>query len=61
MSRLLFIFNPYAGKAQIKNKLMQILDLMVKAGYEVTVHPTQFKGDAKRVARARAGEFDRIV
>ena len=34
---LLFIFNPFSGKAQIKNQLMDIVDTMVKAGYEVTI------------------------
>ena len=38
---LLFIFNPFSGKAQIKNQLMDIVDTMVKAGYEVTIYPTQ--------------------
>ena len=37
---LLFIFNPFSGKAQIKNQLMDIVDTMVKAGYEVTIYPT---------------------
>ena len=35
---LLFIFNPFSGKAQIKNQLMDIVDTMVKAGYEVTIY-----------------------
>ena len=34
--KLLFIYNPKAGKAQIKNKLSEILDLFTTAGYEVT-------------------------
>ena len=47
--RLLFIFNPYSGKAQVKNQLFDIVDVMVKAGYEVTVYPTQRSGDRKSV------------
>ena len=31
--KLLFIYNPKAGKAQIKNKLSEILDLFTTAGY----------------------------
>ena len=34
--KLLFIINPRAGKAQIKNRLVQILDLFTKYHYEVT-------------------------
>ena len=44
--RLLFIFNPKSGKAQIKNKLCEIIDTFVKGGYEVIAHPTQGMGDA---------------
>ena len=44
--RLLFIFNPKSGKAQIKNKLYEIIDTFVKGGYEVVAHPTQGIGDA---------------
>ena len=34
--KLLFVFNPFSGKAQIKNQLLDIVDVMVKADYEVT-------------------------
>ena len=33
--KLLFVFNPCSGKAQIKNQLLDIVDTMVKADYEV--------------------------
>ena len=45
--KLLFVFNPCSGKAQIKNQLLDIVDTMVKADYEVTIYPTQCAGDAK--------------
>ena len=61
MKKLLFIFNPYAGKAQIKSKLLQIVDIMVKGGFEVTIYPTQAKEDALKIVKDRAGEFDLIV
>ena len=38
--KMLFIFNPRSGKGSIKNRLMDILDIFVKGGYEITVHPT---------------------
>lgn len=59
--RLLFIFNPRSGKGKIKENLVDILDIMVKAGYEVTVHTTQSQGDATRKAREEAANYDRIV
>ena len=46
MQKLLFVFNPHAGKGQIKNKLLQTVDLMVKAQYDVTISPTQAREDA---------------
>ena len=61
MKKLLFLFNPHAGKAQIKNKLLQIVDIMVKGGYDVTIYPTQAREDAFRMVYDRAAEFDRIV
>lgn len=59
--RLLFIVNPRSGKGQIKEHLADILDIMVKADYEVTVHITQAQGDATVKTIEKAGEFDRIV
>ena len=34
MKKMLFIYNPKAGKAQIRNKLADILDVFTKGGYE---------------------------
>jgi diacylglycerol kinase family enzyme len=44
--KMLFIYNPRAGKSQIRSNLLDIIDTFVKAGYDVTAHPTQFRGDA---------------
>lgn len=59
--KLLFIFNPRSGKGQIRNHLLEIIDIFVKAGYEVTVHPTQYREDAQQTVMERADEFDLIV
>lgn len=61
MKKLLFVFNPFSGKALIKNKLLGIIDNMVKEGYEVTVHPTQAREDAKELVSKRAGDYDLVV
>lgn len=61
MRKLLFVFNPHAGKGQIKNKLLQIVDLMVQEGYDVTIYPTQAREDALNIVKNRAEEFDLIV
>ena len=59
--RLLFIFNLRSGTGKIKENLAEIVDIMVKAGWEVTVYTTQCQGDAVEKARLEAGEYDRIV
>ena len=41
MKRMLFIYNPRAGKELLKAQLSDIIDIFVKAGYEVVVYPTQ--------------------
>lgn len=59
--RMLFIINPKAGKAHIKNHLLQVVDIFNKAGYEVTLYVTQCEGDALGVVRDRKPHYDMIV
>lgn len=59
--RLLFIYNPRAGKGQIRNYLLDIIDTFVKAGYEVCARPTQYAGEAAEIARERAADYDFVV
>lgn len=61
MKKLLFIFNPHSGKAQIKTQLLNIIDIFVKGGYEVTVRPTQAQFDAYETVISRGADFDAIV
>ncbi len=46
MKKMLFIYNPNAGKGLIKKKLADILNIFAKAEYEVTIYPTQCAQDA---------------
>ena len=39
--QMLFLYNPYSGKGTIKNHLSDVLDLFVKAGYDVVTRPVQ--------------------
>ncbi len=59
--KLLFVFNPFSGKGQIKNRLMNLVDQFVKNGYEVTVYPTQKPQDAMELVQREAGRFDLVV
>lgn len=59
--KLLFVFNPRSGKGLIKNYLVDIVDTMVKADYEVTIYTTQAQGDAIVKVEEKASEYDLIV
>lgn len=61
--RLLFIYNPNAGKAKLKGKLSDIITEFSENGYEVIVMPTAKRGDATEFAAdyAREGICSRIV
>lgn len=59
--KLLFIFNPLSGKAQIKNKLLDIVQVFVRGGYSVEVYPTQKQAEAADIIYNRCSEFDKIV
>ncbi len=62
MKRLLFIYNPRAGKELLKPKLSDVIDIFVKAGYEVVVYPTQSYRDAyEKVISYDSKEFDLVV
>lgn len=59
--KLLFLYNPKSGKGTIKTFLSDIIDIMIKSGFEVDIYPTQSRGDATRRIRESNGEFDRVV
>lgn len=61
MEKLLFIYNPKAGKGKAQRSLSDIIDAFTKAGRLVTAYPTQAAGDARRAARELAPQFDRIA
>lgn len=61
MKRMLFIYNPNAGKGLLKAKLSDVLDIMVKAGYELVVYPTQSYKDAYRKVVHMDHDYDIVV
>lgn len=60
-SKLLFIFNPYSGKANVKNHLFEIVDSFTKAGNLVTVYPTQKPNDCREYVAEHALEYESII
>lgn len=61
MKKLLFVFNPYAGKAKVKGRLSWILDYFIKQGFRVEVYVTQQPGDGTEMIARLAGEMDYLV
>lgn len=61
MKKLLFVFNPHSGKGLIKNKLVSILDIFTKAGYEITVYPTQKALDGYDKVCLADGKYDVVA
>ncbi len=59
--KMLFIYNPNAGKGLLKPKLADVLDIFVKAGFEVTVYPTQSYKDAYHKIKHMGDDFDLVV
>ena len=59
--KMLFVYNPKAGKAKIRNKLADIMDVFAAAGFEVTVYPTRQKGDAVEIVANRKPIYDLVV
>ena len=59
--KVLFVYNPKSGKAKIRNKLADILDIFTAGGYEVTVYPTGKKGDAVEIVANRRPIYDLVV
>ena len=59
--KLLFIFNPKAGKGQIRNSLIDIIDIFNQNGYEVIAHVTQHPRDAYEMVLEYESSVDMIV
>lgn len=55
--RMLFLINPHAGKAEIKGKALDLIDLFVRGGWEVTVHTTQRRLEIADLLPRRAGQY----
>ena len=61
MKKMLFVYNPRAGKGLLRQSLSDIVDIFVKAGYDVVVYPTQAYKDAYRKITEFTEEYDLVV
>ena len=57
MKKMLFVYNPNAGKGLLKTKLSDVIDIFVKAGYEVVIYPTQAYRDGYNKIRSSFNFF----
>ena len=59
--KLLFVFNPFAGKGLVKENLCDLIDIFTKHDYEVTAYPTQAAQDGYNKVKSDAENYDFIV
>ncbi len=59
--KLLFVYNPNAGRGVIKNHLSEIIETFCSSGYEVTVYATMAPGDASKIVASRGADYDRVA
>ena len=61
MKKLLFVYNPRSGKGVLKAKVSDVVDIFVKAGYEVTIYPTQCYHDSYNKILKLQEDYDLVV
>ena len=59
--KMLFIYNPMAGKEQIRNNLSDIIQVFCNAGFEITIFATQSTGDATRIVEKQGMDYNYVV
>ena len=59
--KLYFIYNPLAGKGNVRGKLYEIIQTLASAEYEVTVYPTREPRDATERVETLPDEYDLVV
>lgn len=61
MEKLLFVYNPNAGKGLIRAKIGEIIDIFIKAGYIPTTYATQESKDGYKLVKRIGKKYDLIV
>ena len=59
--KVLFIVNPKSGKGSIRSKLMDIVDIFVKAEFDLTLYISQSAGDARAKAKEVEGRYELVI
>ena len=61
MEKVLFIYNPHAGKGAMRNKLSDVMEIFMQAGFEVTVYATMQQQEATDIVKEKGMDFDRVI
>ena len=61
LKKVLLIFNPVAGRSQIRNQLLDIIEVLSAANYQVVCYPTRGRGDARMIARERKDDYEYVI
>lgn len=59
--KVLFIYNPQAGKGTLKNKISDVLEIFMKFNLEITVYATKEAGEATEIVEAKGTEYTRVI
>ena len=59
--KVLFVYNPRAGKGTLRNKLADIIDMMMKRQWDVSIAATQKAGDAVEYIIQKGIGCDRVI
>ena len=61
MPKMLFVFNPNSGKARIKYVLLDIIKILSRGGYDLTVYPTKAPRDGYKYVVSNGAAYDVIA
>ena len=61
MQKLLFLINPHAGHTEIRNGLLEILQIFSDAGFELCVYTTKGPKDLTEKIAACGQDYDVVV
>ena len=59
--KMLFVYNPMAGKEQIRNKLSDIVQIFCRAGFQITIFATMEREDATNIVIEKGSDYDYVV
>lgn len=59
--KVLLIFNPVAGRSEIRTELVDILEILAAESCLAVCYPTRFQGDARNVMRTRQEDYTYVI